>query len=99
MRRSGNRGAIPPAVSPGCQGKRPSQTQPDHPETNPGSHRAAAIDSPGEVFRAIAQNAERLPELRVGGYCIVLRLEGDAILVLGICHWKDVYEKMEWRLQ
>jgi len=62
MRRSGNRGAIPPAVSPGCQGKRPSQTQPDHPETNPDSHRAAAIDGPGEVFRAIAQNAEGLPE-------------------------------------
>jgi mRNA interferase RelE/StbE len=38
-------------------------------------------------------------KLRVGDYRIVLKLEGDAILVLGICHRKDVYEKMDWRLQ
>lgn len=26
-------------------------------------------------------------------------MEGDTILILGICHRKDIYERMEWRLQ
>jgi mRNA interferase RelE/StbE len=38
-------------------------------------------------------------KLRVGDYRIVLKLESDDILILGICHRKDVYERMEWRIQ
>ena len=38
-------------------------------------------------------------KLRVGDYRIVLKLEKDTIVILGICHRKDIYERMEWRLQ
>jgi mRNA interferase RelE/StbE len=38
-------------------------------------------------------------KLRVGDYRIVAKLESDDILILGICHRKDVYERMEWRIQ
>ena len=34
---------------------------------------------------------------RVGDYRIVLKIQKWEILILGICHRKDVYEKMEWR--
>ena len=36
-------------------------------------------------------------KLRVGDYRIVLKIKKWEILILGICHRKDVYEKMEWR--
>ena len=38
-------------------------------------------------------------KLRVGDYRIVLKLQNEDILILGICHRKDVYERMEWRIQ
>ena len=38
-------------------------------------------------------------KLRVGDYRIVLKLEGQTILILGICHRKDIYARMEWRIQ
>ena len=38
-------------------------------------------------------------KLRVGDYRIVLKLASEDILILGICHRKDVYERMEWRIQ
>ena len=38
-------------------------------------------------------------KLRVGDYRIVLEIEGAGILILGICHRKDVYERIEWRSQ
>jgi hypothetical protein len=28
-----------------------------------------------------------------------LKLEKETILILAICHRKDVYERMEWRIQ
>ena len=38
-------------------------------------------------------------KLRVGDYRIVLKIESVDILTLGICHLKDVHERMEWRSQ
>ena len=38
-------------------------------------------------------------KLRVGDYRIVLKLQNEAILILSICHRKDVYEKTEWPIQ
>lgn len=38
-------------------------------------------------------------KLRVGDYRIVLKLQDEDILILGICHRKDVYERIEWRIQ
>jgi mRNA interferase RelE/StbE len=36
-------------------------------------------------------------KLRVGDYRIVLKIQGSEILILGICHRKDVYGRVEWR--
>ena len=38
-------------------------------------------------------------KLRVGDYRVVLRLTQKDILILGICHRKDIYERMEWRIR
>lgn len=38
-------------------------------------------------------------KLRVGDYRIVLKIEGAEILILGICHRKDVYEEVERRVR
>ena len=37
-------------------------------------------------------------KLRVGDYWIVLRVENVIIYILGICHRKDVYERVEKRM-
>jgi mRNA interferase RelE/StbE len=36
-------------------------------------------------------------KLRVGDYRIVLRVDKNIIYILGICHRKDVYERVEKR--
>ena len=36
-------------------------------------------------------------KLRVGDYRIVLQVKNDIIYILGICHRKDVYERVEKR--
>lgn len=36
-------------------------------------------------------------KLRVGDYRIVLKIERKHIYILGICHRKDIYERMERR--
>lgn len=36
-------------------------------------------------------------KMRVGDYRVVFRVDGEGILVLGICHRKDVYPMMEKR--
>jgi mRNA interferase RelE/StbE len=36
-------------------------------------------------------------KLRVGDYRVVFRINNDEILVLGICHRKEVYQLMEKR--
>ncbi len=36
-------------------------------------------------------------KMRVGDYRVVFRVDGEDILVLGICHRKDVYPLMEKR--
>ncbi len=36
-------------------------------------------------------------KLRVGDYRVVFRVNGEEILILGICHRKEVYQMMEKR--
>ena len=38
-------------------------------------------------------------KLRVGDYRIVLKIERKDIFILGICHRKDVYERVEKRTE
>jgi mRNA interferase RelE/StbE len=55
--------------------------------------------SPEKYSEPLRRTLKGYRKLRVGDYRIVLKLERDDILILGICHRKDVYERMEWRIQ
>ncbi len=55
--------------------------------------------APEKYSEPLRRTLKGYRKLRVGDYRIVLKLESDDILVLGICHQKDVYERMEWRIQ
>jgi mRNA interferase RelE/StbE len=58
------------------------------------------LSSSPEVYsEPLRRTLKGYRKLRVGDYRIVLKIEGVDILILGICHRKDVYEKMEWRSQ
>jgi mRNA interferase RelE/StbE len=53
--------------------------------------------SPEKYSEPLRRTLKGYRKLRVGDYRIVLKMEGANILILGICHRKDVYERMEWR--
>ena len=55
--------------------------------------------SPEKYSEPLRRTLKGYRKLRVGDYRIVLKIEGADILILGICHQKDVYERMEWRSQ
>ena len=55
--------------------------------------------SPEKYSEPLRRTLKGYRKLRVGDYRIVLKIEGADILILGICHRKDVYERMEWRSQ
>jgi mRNA interferase RelE/StbE len=53
--------------------------------------------APEKYSEPLRRTLKGYRKLRVGDYRIVLKLESEDILILGICHRKDVYERMEWR--
>jgi mRNA interferase RelE/StbE len=55
--------------------------------------------SPEKYSEPLRRTLKGYRKLRVGDYRIVLKLESEDILILGICHRKDVYDRMEWRIQ
>ena len=55
--------------------------------------------SPEKYSEPLRRTLNGYRKLRVGDYRIVLKIDGLDILILGICHRKDVYERMEWRSQ
>jgi mRNA interferase RelE/StbE len=55
--------------------------------------------APEKYSEPLRRTLKGYRKLRVGDYRIVLKLESEDILILGICHRKDVYERMEWRIQ
>jgi mRNA interferase RelE/StbE len=57
------------------------------------------LRAPERYSEPLRRTLKGYRELRVGDYRIVLKLEKETILILGIYHRKDIYEKMEWRLQ
>jgi len=57
------------------------------------------IVAPEKYSEPLRRTLKGYRKLRVGDYRIVLKLQGEAILILGICHRKDVYERMDWRIQ
>jgi mRNA interferase RelE/StbE len=57
------------------------------------------MTAPEKYSEPLRRTLKGYRKLRVGDYRIVLKLESEDILILGICHRKDVYERMEWRIQ
>ncbi len=55
--------------------------------------------SPEKYSEPLRRTLKGYRKMRVGDYRIVLKLESEVILILGICHRKDIYEQMEWRVQ
>jgi mRNA interferase RelE/StbE len=57
------------------------------------------LRAPERYSEPLRRTLKGYRKLRVGHYRIVLKLEKETILILGICHRKDIYERMQWRLQ
>jgi mRNA interferase RelE/StbE len=55
--------------------------------------------SPQKYSEPLRRTRKGYRKLGVGDYRTVLKIEDADILILGICHRKDVYERMEWRSQ
>jgi mRNA interferase RelE/StbE len=55
------------------------------------------LEAPQEYGEPLRKNLKGYWKLRVGDYRIVFRVSGDEILILGICHRKDIYPLMEKR--
>ncbi len=55
--------------------------------------------APEKYSEPLRRTLKGYRKLRVGDFRIVLRLAGVDILILGICLRKDVYKRMEWRIQ
>ena len=55
------------------------------------------LEFPERYSEPLRKTLKGYRKLRVGDYRIVLKIEGEVILILGICHRKDVYERMERR--
>jgi mRNA interferase RelE/StbE len=55
--------------------------------------------APEKYSEPLRRTLKGYRKLRVGDYRIVLKLAGEDIQILAICHLKDVYERMEWRIR
>ena len=55
--------------------------------------------APEKYSEPLRRTLKGYRKLRVGEYRIVLKLAGEDILILGIFHRKDVYGRIEWRIQ
>jgi mRNA interferase RelE/StbE len=53
--------------------------------------------APHEYGEPLRKTLKGYWKLRVGDYRVVFRVDADEILILGICHRKDVYPLMEKR--
>lgn len=52
---------------------------------------------PEKYSEPLRKSLKGYRKLRVGDYRIVLKIERQDIFILGICHRKDIYERMEKR--
>lgn len=55
------------------------------------------LTEPDKYSEPLRNTLKGYRKLRVVDYRIVLRVEKDIIYILGICHRKDVYERIEKR--
>jgi mRNA interferase RelE/StbE len=57
------------------------------------------LTAPEKYSEPLRKTLKGYRKLRVGDYRIVFKLEGEDILILGICHRKDAYGRMERRMK
>ncbi|MEA3333034.1 MAG: type II toxin-antitoxin system RelE/ParE family toxin [Pseudomonadota bacterium] len=55
------------------------------------------MQAPQEYGEPLRKTLKGYWKIRVGDYRIAFRIDGESILVLGICHRKKVYPLMEKR--
>ena len=55
------------------------------------------LAAPQEYGEPLRKTLKNYWKLRVGDYRIVFRVEGNEILILGICHRREAYSLMEKR--
>jgi mRNA interferase RelE/StbE len=53
--------------------------------------------APQEYGEPLRKTLKGYWKLRVGDYRVVFRINGEEILILGICHRKKIYQLMEKR--
>ncbi len=56
------------------------------------------MTEPEKYSKPLRKTLKGYRKLRVGDYRIVLRVDEDIIYILGICHRKDVYARVEKRI-
>ena len=57
------------------------------------------ITAPEKYTEPLRRTLKGYRKLRVGDYRIVLKIVDKEIIILGICHRKNVYEIVGWRLE
>ena len=56
------------------------------------------MTSPHEYGQPLRRTLKGYWKLRVGDYRVVFKIGEGEILILGICHRKEIYDKIETRL-
>ena len=54
--------------------------------------------SPEQYGEPLRRTLKRYWKMRVGDYRVVFKITGQEILILGICHRKEVYQIVEGRI-
>ncbi|MFI5304455.1 MAG: type II toxin-antitoxin system RelE/ParE family toxin [Nitrospiria bacterium] len=54
--------------------------------------------SPEQYGEPLRKTLKRYWKMRVGDYRVVFKITGQEILILGICHRKEVYQIIEGRI-
>ncbi|MHB8481668.1 MAG: type II toxin-antitoxin system RelE family toxin [Nitrospiria bacterium] len=54
--------------------------------------------SPEQYGEPLRKTLKRYWKMRVGDYRVVFKITGQEILILGICHRKEVYQIVEGRI-
>ncbi len=57
------------------------------------------ITAPEKYTEPLRRTLKGYRKLRVGDYRIVLKIANNEIIILGICHRKNVYEILGWRIE
>ena len=55
------------------------------------------LNHPEQYSEPLRKTLKTYRKLRVGDYRIVLKIDGEVIMVFAICHRKDVYQRVQRR--